>query len=178
MSNFFERIAHSSWATWENRSWSLICHERPERFAHGHSFELSNLIDLLTVAHLSWAIWANPLQSLIWFEQSEQMGEWANERIPSPVIITYNKRRKTDKGRSYLLHNFGSKRITSAAKFSFSKFKNLAQYGKCKKIFSSKSLQPVGVWWASYIKNKQSFILQWNNGSTKIWLALPCLGEL
>ena len=51
-------------------------------------------------------------------------------------------------------------------------------HGKCKQIFSSKSLQPVGVWWASYIKNKQSFILQWNNGSTKIWLALPCLGEL
>ena len=40
-----ERIAH--------RSWSLICLERPERFAHGRSFPLSDLSDSLTVAHLS-----------------------------------------------------------------------------------------------------------------------------
>ena len=57
-----------------NRSWLLICLERPERFAHGCSFPLS---DSLTVAHLSWAIWANSSQPLIWFEQNEQMSEWA-----------------------------------------------------------------------------------------------------
>ena len=72
-------LAHFLWATWANRSWSLICLERPERFAHGRSFPLSDLSDLLTVAHLSWAIWANCSQPLLWFERNEQMSEWANE---------------------------------------------------------------------------------------------------
>ena len=37
-------IAHFLWATWANRSWSLIFGERNERFAH--------------IAHLIWAKWA------------------------------------------------------------------------------------------------------------------------
>ena len=57
-----------------NLSESLpAAHERPERFAHHHSFVPSDLSELLTVAHLSWAIWAN-----------EQMGD---ERIPNPEIL-------------------------------------------------------------------------------------------
>ena len=60
-------VAHFLWATWANRSRSLICLEPPERFAHS--------------AHLSWAIWGNRSQSLIWFERNER---WAKERIPSP----------------------------------------------------------------------------------------------
>ena len=64
--------------TWANRSQSLICHERPDRFAHSRSFFLSHLSNSLTVTHLSWAIWANRSQSLIWFEQNERMSdEWA-----------------------------------------------------------------------------------------------------
>ena len=62
----------------------LIYHERPERFAHSHSFDMSDLSNSLTVAHLSWAIWANRSQSLIWFEQNERMrkmSEWANEQM-------------------------------------------------------------------------------------------------
>ena len=54
-----KRFAHLSWATWENCSQLLICHEQPERFAHSHSFVLSDLSKSLTVAHLIWAIWAN-----------------------------------------------------------------------------------------------------------------------
>ena len=73
-------FAHWSWVTWANCSRWLICNERPERFAHGHSFDMSNLSDSLTFAHLIWAIWANRSQSLIWFER------WANEQIPSPAI--------------------------------------------------------------------------------------------
>ena len=42
-----------------------FCLERPERFAQGRSFVLSDLSKLLTVAPLNWA-------------------KWANERIPSP----------------------------------------------------------------------------------------------
>ena len=34
-------VAHLSWATWAICSWLLICLERPERFAHSHSFVLS-----------------------------------------------------------------------------------------------------------------------------------------
>ena len=70
-------FAHLSWATWVNRSRSLICHERPKRFAHGCSFDMSDLSDLLTVAHLSWGIWANRSQLLIWFDRSERMSKWA-----------------------------------------------------------------------------------------------------
>ena len=66
-------FAHLSWVNKANRSQSLIFHEWPERFAHGCSFDMSDLIDLLTVAHLSWAISANCLQLLIWFKRSEQM---------------------------------------------------------------------------------------------------------
>ena len=38
-----EQFAHLSWATWANRSHSLICYERPEQFAHIRSFVLSDL---------------------------------------------------------------------------------------------------------------------------------------
>ena len=65
-------FAHFLWATWANRSWSLICLERPERFAHSHSFVLSNLSESLTVVHLIWAKWAN-----------EQMSEWAMSKFPA-----------------------------------------------------------------------------------------------
>ena len=37
-------FAHFLWATWANRSWSLIFGEQPERFAH--------------IAHFWWATWA------------------------------------------------------------------------------------------------------------------------
>ena len=52
-------FAHLSWGTWANCSQSFICHDWPERFAHGRSFFLSYLNDSLTVAQFSWAIWAN-----------------------------------------------------------------------------------------------------------------------
>ena len=64
----------------------LVCLEQPERFAHGHSFPLSDLSDLsdsLTVSHLSWAIWANHSQSLILFEQNEQMSEEQKSKFPA-----------------------------------------------------------------------------------------------
>ena len=56
-------FAHFLWATWANRSWSLICLERPERFGHGRSFVLSDLSQSLAVAHLIWAKWANERMS-------------------------------------------------------------------------------------------------------------------
>ena len=55
---------------------SLIYYERPEWITHAHSFDMSDLSDLLTVTHLSWAIWANRSQSLIWSEWSERMSKW------------------------------------------------------------------------------------------------------
>ena len=74
-------FAHLSWVTWANCSQTLICHEWPEQFAHGcsfdmsnlsnllsHSFVLSNLSKSLTVAHLIWEIWLWALFFLIlWF---------------------------------------------------------------------------------------------------------------
>ena len=76
-------FAHFWCATWAIRSCLLIfgeqperfanlliCHELPERFDHGRSFDTSDLSNLLTVAHLSWGIWANR------FEQFEQMSKW------------------------------------------------------------------------------------------------------
>ena len=78
-------FAHLSLAAWANRSWLLIFHEQPEQFAHGRSFDMSNLSDLLTVLHMSWAIWENRSHWLIWFERSVQvskwvMREWANSQ--------------------------------------------------------------------------------------------------
>ena len=97
---FFERFAHFLWAK-EQRSNTpmkqskslqslfcqerpeqiahvlLFCHEWPEWFAHGHSLDMSDLSDSLTVANLSWAIWANSSQLLIWFEQNEGMSKCA-----------------------------------------------------------------------------------------------------
>ena len=70
--------AHLSWATWANRSHSLICHEQTERFAHSCSFVLSYLSESLTFAHFFWAIWAN-----------EQMSnEWMN-KFPTLSIIHF-----------------------------------------------------------------------------------------
>ena len=70
----------------------LFDHEHPERIAHGRSFVMSVLSDLLTVPHLSWAIWANRSQSLIKMINFEwmskwAMSEWANERIPNSAKI-------------------------------------------------------------------------------------------
>ena len=55
---------------WANRSWLLICHQRPDQFAHSCSFVLSNLSKSLTVAYLIWAKWANEWMS------DEQMNEF------------------------------------------------------------------------------------------------------
>ena len=51
-------IAHFLWATWANRSWSLIFGERPERLAH--------------IAHFWWATWA------ICSHRSPKKREWEN----------------------------------------------------------------------------------------------------
>ena len=51
-------IDHFLWATWGNRSWSLIFGERLERFAH--------------IAHFWWAAWAIRSQC------SLKKREWAN----------------------------------------------------------------------------------------------------
>ena len=56
-------VAHLSWATWAIHSQSLISSERPEQFAHGCSFVLSDLSESLTVPHLIWAKWANERMS-------------------------------------------------------------------------------------------------------------------
>ena len=60
------------WATWAIRSKKerfahlLIFGEQPERFAHGHSFLVSDLSESLMVAHFWWATWAiHVLTSLI-----------------------------------------------------------------------------------------------------------------
>ena len=50
-------VAHLSWANWGIHSQLLFWHQRPERFAHSHSFVLIDLSKLLTVAHMIWAIW-------------------------------------------------------------------------------------------------------------------------
>ena len=55
---------------------TLFFHERPEEFAHGHSFVMIDLSDLRTAAHLSWAIWANCSQLLIKMRVFERMREW------------------------------------------------------------------------------------------------------
>ena len=60
-------VAHFWWATWANRSWSLIFDKQCEWIPYNRSFVLSDLIELLTVAYLIWAI-------------------WANERIPNPEL--------------------------------------------------------------------------------------------
>ena len=73
---FVERITRFLWAKnkWamhsEKTSNLLIYHEQPEQIAHGRSFVVSDLRDLLTVAHLIWAILANERMS------DEQMSEF------------------------------------------------------------------------------------------------------
>ena len=77
----YRSFAHFLWATWVNRSRSIICLEQPEWFAHGCSFPLSDLSS----------------RPLICLEQSEriahshsfdlsEMSKWVNERIPSPAF--------------------------------------------------------------------------------------------
>ena len=78
-------VAHLSWATWAICLRLLISSERPERFAHGRSFVLSDLSESLTVAHLIWAKWANERMSK-W-----AMSKWANSQpchfvIPCPSV--------------------------------------------------------------------------------------------
>ena len=73
-----KQFPHLSWATWANCSQLLIFHERPERFAHSHSFVLNDLSELLRVAHLIWAIWAN-----------EQMSKWAMREWGNSQTLTY-----------------------------------------------------------------------------------------
>ena len=51
-------VAHFWWATWANRSWSLIFDKQPERFAH--------------IAHFLWVTWA------ICLHRSLKKIEWAN----------------------------------------------------------------------------------------------------
>ena len=82
-------FAHLSWANWGNISQLLFCHERPQRFAHCRSFNLS---DSLTVAHLSWAIWANRSQSLIWSEQFKRMSneQMRDEQMSSQPCLVVN----------------------------------------------------------------------------------------
>ena len=77
---FFERIARFWWVKermsdllrkHEQFTYLLIYHERPERIAHGHSFVMSDLSNLLTDALLTWATWAIRSQSLFWHERPE-----------------------------------------------------------------------------------------------------------
>ena len=51
------------------RSWALIFGERPERFAHGHLFLVSDLSESLMVAHFWWATWVICSRSLICLER-------------------------------------------------------------------------------------------------------------
>ena len=67
---------------------SLIFGERPERFAHGHSFLVSDLMESLLVAHFWWATWAicshrlflvsNLSNLLTSFIKNERMSNWLN----------------------------------------------------------------------------------------------------
>ena len=54
-----KQVALLSWVTWVICSRSLIFGEWPEKIAHGWSFLVSDLSNLLTVTLLSWVIWAN-----------------------------------------------------------------------------------------------------------------------
>ena len=98
---FSKKWANEQSATWANRSWSLICHERPERFSHSRLFVLSDLSASLTVSHLSWVIWANRSQLLNWFEQNERMSKWANSQPWNTVnpFCSGSKTWKKDKDR-------------------------------------------------------------------------------
>ena len=71
-------IAHFLWATWANRSWSLIFGERNERFAH--------------MAHLIWAKWA------IHSHRSPKKRKWAKMSdsliFPINFFLSYIKHTK------------------------------------------------------------------------------------
>ena len=90
------KVAHLSWATlvicsfvMSDISDLLICHERPEQFAHSHSFVLSNLSKSLTVAHLSWANWANCSFD---FSEIEQMSDEQMSEFPALQTRGWNPR--------------------------------------------------------------------------------------
>ena len=93
-------IAHFLWATWANRLRSRICLERPEQFALGRSFPLSNLSNLLLVAHLScawvhrhqtgnrrvqWAVWT--FSSRLWSGKRGHVVERSNESVGKMRLI-------------------------------------------------------------------------------------------
>ena len=61
---FVKKLVNEQFAH-KKTSDSLFFGEWPERFAHGRSFLVSDLNDLLMVAHFSWATWANHSWSLI-----------------------------------------------------------------------------------------------------------------
>ena len=65
-------VAHLSWAIWAIRTWSLICLERPERFAHSRSFVLNDLSESLTVAHLM---------------RNEQMSDEQMREFPALLLV-------------------------------------------------------------------------------------------
>ena len=121
-------IAHLSWATWSNRSRLLICHEQPERLAHGSSFFLSNLSNLLTVAHLSWVIWANRSQLLIWFERNERMSEfpallctdtWCSRTLHTRFSYTYVcKYLSLPGGKNWVWRHHNASLISHLSRFS------------------------------------------------------------
>ena len=83
-----EWFAHFWWATWAIGSWSLIFSERREWIAHGRSFLVSDLSDLLTLfifgerpeqfAHIAHHKWGNE-QILIDRERIAQVAhdKWA-----------------------------------------------------------------------------------------------------
>ena len=127
----------------------LIFGEGPERFAHGHSFLVSNLSESLMVAHFWWATWANHSWSLIFGEQPEQFahqkrgneriahflnnkmqfahlswGTWANH---SRSLICHEWPERIAHGRSFVLSDL-SKSLTVAhliwAKWAMSKLAN------------------------------------------------------
>ena len=101
-------VAHLSWVTWVIHSRLLICLERPEHFAHSHSFVLSDLSKSLTVPQLIWAKWANEGMS---YEQMSEfpalVGADATVNIGFLCQILYNVCMFTKPGQ-ITLHTFQS----------------------------------------------------------------------
>ena len=119
---FSEQMARLFAKNWANEGFaqktsaSLIFGGRPERFAHGHTFLMSDLSESLrlfifgerpeqfavTVALLSWAALTICSQPLIFPVQSEWIAlsrsflaneRWANEQIPNPGWVLGNLNR-------------------------------------------------------------------------------------
>ena len=51
-------FTHFWWVTWAIRSQLLISSDQCEGIAHGRSFLVNDLSDLLTISHFWWATWA------------------------------------------------------------------------------------------------------------------------